>query len=85
MVTEFDCSFWRDGCPIDMNKHLVRDASDNVLPKGARPSAEPAAAPDDKLPAWQRRLILVALTVLSWAIVGSIAIVVVAVVRHLDW
>jgi hypothetical protein len=70
---------------MDKNKYLVWEAAEDVLPEGARPSAEPAAAPDDKLPAWQRRLILVALTVLSWAIVGGIAIVVVAVVRHLDW
>jgi hypothetical protein len=32
-----------------------------------------------------RWLILVALTVLSWALIGGIAIAVVAVVDHLDW
>ena len=86
MVTGFDCSFWRDGCPMDKNKHAVWDASDNVLPKGARPPAKPAAVPNDKLPVWLRWLILVALTVLSWALIGGIAIAVVAVVQqHLDW
>jgi hypothetical protein len=70
---------------MDKNKHLVWEAAENVLPKGARPSAKPAAAPNDKLPARQRWLILVALTVLSWALIGGIVIAVVAVVRHLDW
>jgi hypothetical protein len=70
---------------MDKNKHLVWDATDNVLPKGARPSTKPAAAPNNKLPVQQRWLILVALTVLSWALVGCIAIAAVAVVHHLDW
>jgi hypothetical protein len=51
----------------------------------ARPSAKPAAAPNDELPVRLRWLILVALTVLSWALIGGIAIAVVAVVDHLDW
>jgi hypothetical protein len=83
MVTGFDCSFWREGCPMDKNKHLVWDTAENVRPKGARLSAKPA--PNDKLPVRLRWLILVSLTVLSWVLIGSITIVVVAVVRHLDW
>lgn len=56
-----------------------------MLPKGARSSAKPAAAPNDKLPVRLRWLILVALTVLSWALIIGTAIAVVAVVHHLDW
>ena len=84
MIAGFDCSFWRDGCPMDKNKHLVWDASDNVRPKGARPSAKSAAAPNDKLPVQLRWRILVALTVLSWILVGGIAIAVVAIVHYLN-
>ena len=69
---------------MDKNKHLVWDAAENVLPKGVRPSAKPAAA-NDKLPVRLRRLILVALTVLSWALIGGTAIAVVAIVSNLDW
>jgi hypothetical protein len=69
-----------------MNKteHPVWEPAENALPNGARPSAK-TAAPDDKLPAWQRRLILVALILLSWGIVGGIVIAGVAVVRLLGW
>ena len=70
---------------MDKNKHLVWDAAEKVRPKDADPTAKPAVAPSDKLPARLRWVILVALTVLSWALVGGIAIAVVAVVRHLDW
>jgi hypothetical protein len=65
------------------NKEPAWDASDNVLQKAARPSAEQAAA-IDKLPARLRWLILIALTVLSWALIGVITIAMVAVVHHLD-
>ena len=70
-----------------MNKteHPVWELAEDALPEGSRPSATTAAAPDDKLPAWQRRLILVALTLLSWGIVGGIVIAGVAVVRLLGW
>jgi hypothetical protein len=70
---------------MDKNKRLVWDAAENVLPKGARPSAKPAAAPNDKLPVRLRWHILVALTVLSWALIVGTAIAVVALVHHLDW
>jgi hypothetical protein len=69
---------------MDKDKHLVWDASDDVLAEGARPSAKPAAAPNDKLPVRLRWLILVALTVLSWALIGGIAIAMVVVVHHLN-
>ena len=84
MIAGFDCSFWRDGCPMDKDKHLVWDASDDVLPEGARPSAKPAAAPNDKLPVQLRWRILVALTVLSWILVGGIAVAVMAIVHYLN-
>jgi hypothetical protein len=82
-VTGFDCLFWRDGCPMDKNKVPAWDASDKVLQKAARPSAAQAAAMD-KLPARLRWLILIALTLLSWALIGVITIAVVAVVHHLQ-
>ena len=82
MVTGSIVLFWRDGCPMDKNKDSAWDASDKTLQKTARPSAEQAAA-IDKLPARQRWLILIALTLLSWALVGVITIAVVAVVHHL--
>ncbi|MBV8185734.1 MAG: hypothetical protein JO339_00700 [Alphaproteobacteria bacterium] len=70
---------------MDKNKHLVWDAAENVLPKDTCPSADRPTVPDDKLSVRRRWLILVALTVLSWALVACIAIVVVAIVRHHDW
>src|SRR5262245_31034769 len=60
-------------------------ASGAELRRTARLEGARSSAPNDKLRVRQRWLILVALTVLSWALIGGIAIAVVAVVRHLDW
>src|SRR5262245_23341353 len=37
MVTGFHCSFWHEGCSMEKNKPLVRDAAENVRLKDARP------------------------------------------------
>jgi len=67
---------------MDKNKVPAWDVSDKVLQKAARPSAAQAAM--DKLPARLRWLILIALTLLSWALIGVITIAVIAVVHHLQ-
>ena len=69
---------------MDKNKHLVWDAAENVLPKGVRPSAKPAAA-NDKLPVRLQAAHLGRAHGISWALIGGTAIAVVAIVSNLDW